>query len=406
MAQKQFERGNFAEAAQCYVHSAALAAEYLSMLENDAHLPEGAISFLPLSDDVLEESAVGDDVLRPEDDEGVCVGAYFTENGLCFLLERAAAAYCRAQMFEAAHSAYKILLPILEYRKKFQKIAQIYAVLSEYLIKIDNRTLTSDKRLFGTYFRIGFYGNRFGDLDGQEFVYREPSITKLPEISHRLESFYVDKFDGDQRLVEIIKDSNNVDRNVLDPRKAYLQITYVEPYFDSWEIRTVLTTAHCFPYVKTRVRVVQKDQKVLTPVEVAIEDVKKKTHELDAATHQEPRDAKMLQMVLQGCIGTTVNQGPLEVANVFLCGARGDGDAVDGTSNVEEMRRNKLRLAFKDFSKKCADALRENKRLIGSDQKEYQKELERNYVRFTERLAPMLSKFYVAASTATSAPST
>jgi len=43
--------------------------------------------------------------------------------------------------------------------------------------------------MFGTYFRVGFYGHKFGDLDGEEFVYKEPSITKLPEISHRLEVF-------------------------------------------------------------------------------------------------------------------------------------------------------------------------------------------------------------------------
>ena len=43
------------------------------------------------------------------------------------------------------------------------------------------------KRMFGTYFRVGFYGPKFGDLDGAEFVYKEPAITKLPEVSHRLE---------------------------------------------------------------------------------------------------------------------------------------------------------------------------------------------------------------------------
>ena len=41
--------------------------------------------------------------------------------------------------------------------------------------------------MFGTYFRVGFYGAKFGDLDGEEFVYKEQMITKLPEISHRLE---------------------------------------------------------------------------------------------------------------------------------------------------------------------------------------------------------------------------
>lgn len=43
------------------------------------------------------------------------------------------------------------------------------------------------KRVFGTYFRVGFYGSKFGDLDGEEFIYKEQMITKLPEISHRLE---------------------------------------------------------------------------------------------------------------------------------------------------------------------------------------------------------------------------
>ena len=33
--------------------------------------------------------------------------------------------------------------------------------------------------------RVGFYGQRFGDLDGEEFVYKEPMLTKLPEIKCR-----------------------------------------------------------------------------------------------------------------------------------------------------------------------------------------------------------------------------
>lgn len=52
-------------------------------------------------------------------------------------------------------------------------------------------------------------------------------------------------------------------------------------------------------------------QTVLTPVEVAIEDMQKKTRELAFATEQDPPDAKMLQMVLQGSVGPTVNQARL-----------------------------------------------------------------------------------------------
>lgn len=105
------------------------------------------------------------------------------------------------------------------------------------------------KRMFGTYFRVGFYGTKFGDLDEQEFVYKEPAITKLAEISHRLEvnyavctllrtlervhfceevkssvlcrlwqGFYGERFGEDQ--VEVIKDSNPVDKCKLDPNKV------------------------------------------------------------------------------------------------------------------------------------------------------------------------------------------
>lgn len=40
---------------------------------------------------------------------------------------------------------------------------------------------------------------------------------------------------------------------------------------------------------------------------------------------------------------------------------------------------------------RCHDALKKNKNLIQSDQKDYQKELERNYLKFTERLAPLIT---------------
>lgn len=39
---------------------------------------------------------------------------------------------------------------------------------------------------------------------------------------------------------------------------------------------------------------------------------------------------------------------------------------------------------------RCHDALKKNKNLISSEQREYQRELERNFARFTERLAPLI----------------
>lgn len=57
---------------------------------------------------------------------------------------------------------------------------------------------------------------------------------------------------------------------------------------------------------------------------------------------------------------------------------------------------NLIKLFFYIF--RCHDALKKNKNLIMADQKDYQKELERNYATFTQRLAPLISISPVQAS--------
>jgi hypothetical protein len=63
------------------------------------------------------------------------------------------------------------------------------------------------KRIFGTYFRVGFYGQRFGDLDGEEFIYKEKPLAKLPEIAHKLE---VGLLRAENRFNEILRTLKSV----------------------------------------------------------------------------------------------------------------------------------------------------------------------------------------------------
>ncbi|XP_077200985.1 dedicator of cytokinesis protein 8 isoform X3 [Paroedura picta] len=416
MAEKHTKKKCYTEAAMCLVHAAALVAEYLSMLEDHSYLPVGSVNFQNISSNVLEESAVSDDVLSPDED-GVCSGRYFSENGLVGLLEQAAELFSTGGLWETVNEVYKIVLPILEAHRDFRKLSSTHSKLQK---SFENIIIKGQKRMFGTYFRVGFYGAKFGDLDEQEFVYKEPAITKLPEISHRLEGFYGQCFGED--CIVVIKDSTPVDKNKLDPNKAYIQITFVEPYFDEYEMKdrvthfeknfnlrrfmyttpftqdgrprgelseqykrkTILTTIHAFPYIKTRINVIQKEEFVLMPIEVAIEDMQKKTQELAVATSQVPPDAKMLQMVLQGSVGATVNQGPLEVAQVFLAEIPADPKLY--------RHHNKLRLCFKEFIMRCGEAVEKNKRLITADQREYQLELKKNYNKLKENLRPMIER--------------
>ncbi|KAM8802085.1 dedicator of cytokinesis protein 8 [Rhynchonycteris naso] len=416
MAEKHTKKKCYTEAAMCLVHAAALVAEYLSMLEDHGYLPVGSVSFQNISSNVLEESAVSEDTLSPDED-GVCSGRYFTESGLVGLLEQAAELFSTGGLYETVNEVYKLVIPILEAHRDFRKLTSTHDKLQKTFDSIISK---GHKRMFGTYFRVGFYGSKFGDLDEKEFVYKEPAITKLPEISHRLEGFYSQCFGAE--FVEVIKDSAPVDKTKLDPNKGYIQITFVEPYFDEYEMKdrvtyfeknfnlrrfmyttpftlegrprgelheqyrrnTILTTMHAFPYIKTRISVIQKEEFVLTPIEVAIEDMKKKTLQLAVAINQEPPDAKMLQMVLQGSVGATVNQGPMEVAQVFLAEIPADPKLY--------RHHNKLRLCFKEFIMRCGEAVEKNKRLITADQREYQQELKKNYGKLKENLRPMIER--------------
>ena len=49
----------------CLVHAAALVAEYLYMLDGSAYLPVGCVAFQKISPNMLEESAISDDVINP-----------------------------------------------------------------------------------------------------------------------------------------------------------------------------------------------------------------------------------------------------------------------------------------------------------------------------------------------------
>ena len=51
---------------------------------------------------------------------------------------------------------------------------------------------------------------------------------------------------------------------------------------------------------------------------------------------------------MQGCLGTTVNQGPMEIAHVFL-------QRNTSGQKISKKLQNKLRLCFKDFSRRLVE---------------------------------------------------
>ena len=236
MATKQEQYGHYAEAAMCKIHCAALVSEYLHMLEDRTYMPTGAVTFAKLTPNALEESAVSEDVVSP-DEEGICTGKNFTEAGLMNFLDEASKFFNLSGAYEMVNQVYKPGFPIMEANRDFKKLADVHKDLHEAFKEI-NRLGT--KRIFDAFFRVGFYGEqRFGDLHGKEYIYKEKALTRLAEIALRLEKFYGDKF-GKENVV-IIKDSKELEASKLAGEKAYIQVTYVEPYFDDYELRDRVT---------------------------------------------------------------------------------------------------------------------------------------------------------------------
>ena len=87
-------------------------------------------------------------------------------------------------------------------------------------------------------------------------------------------------------------------------------------------------------------------QVILTPVEVAIEDMRDKIKRLKEVTTN-AQDTKLLQMQLQGGIATAVNQGPYAIAQAFL------GDVPPSQQNHFHQQ---LRMCFREFVKLYVDS--------------------------------------------------
>uniref|UniRef100_A0A7N6AHR8 Dedicator of cytokinesis 9b n=1 Tax=Anabas testudineus TaxID=64144 RepID=A0A7N6AHR8_ANATE len=396
MARIHNKNGDLSEAAMCYVHVAALVAEYLW---RKGMFRQGCSAFRVITPNIDEEAAMMEDVGMQD--------VHFNEEVLMELLEECADGLWKAERYELIADVYRLIIPIYEQRRDFEKLTHLYDTLHRAYTKV-MEVMHTGKRLLGTYFRVAFFGQGFfEDEDGKEYIYKEPKFTPLSEISQRLLKLYSDKFG--QENVKIIQDSGKVNPKDLDSKYAYIQVTHVTPYLEDKELedrktdfekshnirrfvfetpftvsgkkqggveeqckrRTVLTTTHCFPYVKKRIAVMYQHQTDLSPIEVAIDEMSAKVAELRLLCSASEVDMIRLQLKLQGSISVQVNAGPLAYARAFL----DDSSAKKYPDN----KVKQLKEVFRQFVDACGQALGVNERLIKEDQQEYHDEMKANY---------------------------
>ncbi|XP_064502109.1 dedicator of cytokinesis protein 9 isoform X5 [Pseudopipra pipra] len=407
MARIHVKNGDLSEAAMCYVHVAALVAEYLT---RKGMFRQGCTAFRVITPNIDEEASMMEDVGMQD--------VHFNEDVLMELLEQCADGLWKAERYELIADIYKLIIPIYEKRRDFERLAHLYDTLHRAYSKV-TEVMHTGKRLLGTYFRVAFFGQGFfEDEDGKEYIYKEPKLTPLSEISQRLQKLYSDKFGSEN--VKMIQDSGKVNPKDLDSKYAYIQVTHVIPYFEEKELqerktdferthnirrfmfempftqagkrqggveeqckrRTILTAIHCFPYVKKRIPVMYQHHTDLNPIEVAIDEMSKKVAELRQLCSSTEVDMIKLQLKLQGSVSVQVNAGPLAYARAFL----------DDT-NTKRYPDNKVKLlkeVFRQFVEACGHALGVNERLIKEDQLEYQEEMKANYREMAKELSEIM----------------
>uniref|UniRef100_A0A4W5LG49 Dedicator of cytokinesis 10 n=1 Tax=Hucho hucho TaxID=62062 RepID=A0A4W5LG49_9TELE len=372
----------------------------------------GWAAFLCISPNVKEEGAMKEDTGTQD--------TPYTEDTLVEQLELCVDYLWKSERHELIADINKPVIAVFEKRRDFKRLSELYYDIHRSYLKV-TEVVNSEKRLFGRYYRVAFYGlGFFEEEESKEFIYKEPKLTGLSEISQRLLKLYSDKFGADN--VKMIQDSNKVNPKDLDPKYAYIQVTYVVPYFDDKEQqekktdferhhninrfvfetpftlsgkkhgdveeqckrRTILTTNSTFPYLKKRIQVVEQQSTEMNPIEVAIDEMSCKVSELNQLCAMAEVDMIRLQLKLQGSVSVKVNAGPMAYARAFL-----------EEKNAKKYPDNQVKLLkeiFRQFAEACGQALDVNERLIKEDQLEYQEEMRAHYRDMLTELSTVMNE--------------
>ncbi len=100
----------------------------------------------------------------------------------------------KAELYEQCNATYQQLITYYAAHKQWPQLTASY----EHLHEITAKLVVAERdqsRMLGTYYRVGFYGRKFGPkIDGREFVYKMPRITRLMEITSNLKTLYSNQF--------------------------------------------------------------------------------------------------------------------------------------------------------------------------------------------------------------------
>ncbi|KAM1988127.1 hypothetical protein ACFX15_035299 [Malus domestica] len=420
------EMQSWAEAAQCAVAVAGIVMQAL-VARNDGVWSKDHITALRkicpmVSNEISSETSAAEV-------EGYGASKLTIDSAVKYL-QLANKLFSQAELFHFCASILELVIPVYKSRRAYGQLSKCHTMLTNIYESILEQESSPIPFTDATYYRVGFYGDRFGKLDREEYVYREPRDVRLGDIMEKLSHVYESRMDGNHTL-HIIPDSRQVKADELQPGVCYLQITAVDPVMededlgsrrerifslstgsvrarvfdrflfdtpftkngktqggleDQWKRRTVLQTEGSFPALVNRLLVTKSESLEFSPVENAIGMIETRTAALRNEL-EEPRSSEgdqlprlqSLQRILQGSVAVQVNSGVLSVCTAFLSG--------EPATRLRSQELQQLIAALLEFMAVCKRAIRVHFRLIGEEDQEFHTQLVNGFQSLTAELS-------------------
>ncbi|AQL06955.1 Guanine nucleotide exchange factor SPIKE 1 [Zea mays] len=420
------EMQSWAEAAQCAVAAAGVIMQAL-VGRNDAVWSKEHVTSLhkicPIVNTDVSAEASAAEV------EGYGASKLTVDSAVKYL-QLANKLFTQAELYHFCASIQELIIPVYKSRRAYGQLAKCHTSLTNIYESILEQEASPIPFIDATYYRVGFYGERFGKLNKKEYVFREPRDVRLGDIMEKLSHIYEVKMDGSHTL-HIIPDSRQVNADELQPGVCYLQITAVDPVMededlgsrrerifslstgtvrarvfdrflfdtpftkngktqggleDQWKRRTVLQTEGSFPALVNRLPVTKSESLEFSPVENAIGMIETRTAALRNEL-EEPRSSEgdqlprlqSLQRILQGSVAVQVNSGVLSVCTAFLSG--------EPATRLRSQELQQLIAALLEFMAVCKRAIRVHFRLIGEEDQEFHTQLVNGFQSLTAELS-------------------
>ncbi|XP_012438685.1 guanine nucleotide exchange factor SPIKE 1 [Gossypium raimondii] len=420
------EMQSWAEAAQCAVAVAGVVMQAL-VARNDGVWSKDHVTALrkicPMVSSEITSEASAAEV------EGYGASKLTVDSAVKYL-QLANKLFSQAELYHFCASILELVIPVYKSRRAYGQLAKCHTLLTNIYESILEQESSPIPFTDATYYRVGFYGERFGKLDRKEYVYREPRDVRLGDIMEKLSHIYESRMDGNHTL-HIIPDSRQVKAEELQPGVCYLQITAVDPVMededlgsrrerifslstgtvrarvfdrflfdtpftkngktqggleDQWKRRTVLQTEGSFPALVNRLLVIKSESLEFSPVENAIGMIETRTAALRNEL-EEPRSSEgdqlprlqSLQRILQGSVAVQVNSGVLSVCTAFLSG--------EPATRLRSQELQQLIAALLEFMAVCKRAIRVHFRLIGEEDQDFHTQLVNGFQSLTAELS-------------------